>query len=256
MTEKQGSTPAVLYARFSPRIDADECESCAIQLAYCREYCDRKGYQWSDERTFYDNAKSGADRRRPGLEAAIQAMEDGGVLVCRWFNRIARDIRLAYEVEDRILGRGGRIESADGGKSIYEGMSPEDKYMVAIFRAHDVYIRESIAIRTSMGMQRNQRNGRRMTNIANIPYGWQSSPDDDARIIPCHDELRAAYISKELRNRGFNCSEIAKRLNKTRLRSWRYPDGWVRRAVYNLLYRMNLEESRGYPMAIAPRSES
>ena len=37
-------TQAVIYARFSPRPDANECDSVEKQLERCRSYCKAHGY--------------------------------------------------------------------------------------------------------------------------------------------------------------------------------------------------------------------
>ena len=59
-------TQAVIYARFSPRPDAQECDSVAKQRERCRAYCQAHGYDVIAEKHDEDMSGGRADNR-PGL---------------------------------------------------------------------------------------------------------------------------------------------------------------------------------------------
>jgi DNA invertase Pin-like site-specific DNA recombinase len=56
----------VIYARFSPLPDAQECDSVARQRERCRAYCQAHGYDVIAEKHDEDMSGGRADNR-PGL---------------------------------------------------------------------------------------------------------------------------------------------------------------------------------------------
>src|SRR5437870_11135092 len=81
MERSKAVAPAVVYGRFSPRPNAEECDSVEKQLQRCRAYCTSHDYEIVGE--FKDEDLSGgrADNR-PGLQEAIdRACRQRAVLV-------------------------------------------------------------------------------------------------------------------------------------------------------------------------------
>jgi DNA invertase Pin-like site-specific DNA recombinase len=72
---------AVLYARFSPRPNPDECDSVDKQLERCRAYCEGHGYTVVAQ--YHDKDLSGerADNR-PGLQKAVTAACERKAVLC------------------------------------------------------------------------------------------------------------------------------------------------------------------------------
>jgi hypothetical protein len=63
-------------------------------------------------------------------------------------------------------------------------------------------------------MKRHQDNGRRMSSIKSLPYGWQIDPDDSKRMIPHLEERLALDYISELIECGIGNREIAREMNK------------------------------------------
>ena len=82
----------ILYARFSPRPLASECESVESQLAELRAYCVQHGHEVVGE--FSDKALSGGSDwdTRPGMLDAANACTRGMVFLVRSYDRLFRDI--------------------------------------------------------------------------------------------------------------------------------------------------------------------
>lgn len=103
-------TRAVIYVRQS--IARDESVSLELQETACREHCKRHGYTVTQ--VLADPGISGRTWQRPGVKAALQAIESKQadvVVLWRW-SRLSRS-RLDWAVAvDRIESAGGRIESA------------------------------------------------------------------------------------------------------------------------------------------------
>lgn len=244
MAKSNLTKTAVLYARFSPRIDAADCESIARQFDRCREYCRIVGHVVDESRVFFDEGKSGADADRPGLWAAVESLAKDEVLVVRWFSRLARDSYLMHTIERDVLKAGASIESADGEGTIEVSMTPEQRLIIHVLRGMDQYQRELIGIRTSLGMLRNQRNGRRQGRVDNTPWGWKTDPNDSARMVPCNEEQEAMDLAYEWHENGtFNYGEIASKLNKIPIPA-RGGREWNRNSVRQLLLRRLKERER------------
>jgi len=95
----------VLYARFSPRRNADESESIEAQFDFCRKWCEENNVEIVGE--FADRALSGGDEERPELWAAIEALERSYVLVVYRLDRLARSVYLSdimAEYERKVIG--------------------------------------------------------------------------------------------------------------------------------------------------------
>ena len=56
-------TQAVIYARFSPRPDAQDCDSVEKQRDRCRSYCKAHGYDVIAEKDDEDMSGGRADNR-------------------------------------------------------------------------------------------------------------------------------------------------------------------------------------------------
>ena len=124
---------AILYARFSPRKNADECDSVDRQLTALHEYCDEKGIEVMAE--FSDEALSGADYDRPGLWDAVAALKRGWILLCRDYQRLARDTTLAMVIEQKIKARGCSLMSMENGDLVDRHEYPSMKLMRTIIQA-------------------------------------------------------------------------------------------------------------------------
>lgn len=226
-------TRAIIYARFSPRVDAADCESIEKQVAICRQWCDE--HQYDVAGVFEDPDISGAEKDRPKLWEAIAALKKGDVLVVRWFSRLARDVFLSIYIEQEVLRVGATIESASGEGSITDAMTAEQRLMVNVLRSFDAYQREIIGIRTSLGMRRNQRNGQRQGHEGKVPYGYRLDPADNTRMLPASDERRAMKWAALLKQSGLGVTAIADRLNDAGIT--RRGKGWTRQSAFTLLRR-------------------
>src|SRR5713101_5677969 len=82
-------TPAIIYARYSPRPNAGESMSIETQLDRCRAYCKGNDYPVTAE---YKEPNVSGDALRPELQKAIQHSQRlRAVLVVSKLDRAARD---------------------------------------------------------------------------------------------------------------------------------------------------------------------
>ena len=168
---------AIIYARFSPRKNAELCESIETQTEACKDWCQKNGYEVMG--LFDDQALSGAEEDRPGLWAAVDALHNGWTLVVYKLDRLARDLYLSWLIEKAAERAGAAIISLAGEGT--QDNSPENELVRRILQAVSVWERKVIAARTSAAMLRHQRAGRRMSD--RCPYGWMKNPDDPAFLV-------------------------------------------------------------------------
>jgi len=193
---------AIVYARFSPRPDAPECESVDKQIWDCRRWAKKNGYEIIEEHS--DKALSGSDAERPGLWDAIYGIKRGMTLLIRTWDRLARDSYLGEMIQMEVAKKGATIVAIEQSESSRD--NPESKLIRTILLALAEYQRQITRARTRAAMRRHQAEGRRMSDL--VPYGWKRDPDNDARIIHDDDEQKAIKRIMELKAEKLSLRKI------------------------------------------------
>jgi DNA invertase Pin-like site-specific DNA recombinase len=233
---------AVIYARFSPRRNSDQCESIEAQTTLCRKWCEEKRIPIRSEHS--DAAVSGKAEydRRPGLWDAIKALHPGDALVVYKLDRLARDVCLSFVVERDVKRRKAQIVSVSG-EGTWGDDSDEQTLMRSMLQVFAEYERKVIAARTSAAMKQHQANGRRMSS--KTPFGYRLDPNDASRIVV--DEGEQACIKRigELRTQGRSLRGIVELLTEE---GWK-PRGkrWARNFVWVLTKRFGFEKGPESP---------
>lgn len=180
---------AVIYTRFSPRKNADESESCEIQLAFCEQHCAKLGLDVAS--VVHDPDASGADEFREKLWSAIDSLRKGWVLVVYKRDRLARNVYLAEQINRTVERKGASISAVSGDIS---GDSPEIRMIRQVLASVAEYERKIIAMRTSHAMRHHQANGRRMSS--QCPYGWKDGPEGKMIQIPLEQSIVAEICAR------------------------------------------------------------
>ena len=212
----------VIYSRFSPRKNAETCESCETQIAMCEQYAHGKG--WEIVQTFADKDVSGADELRPLLWQAVDALRKGDVLLCWKRDRLARDLYLMCAIRRAVKKHGGIIHTVEQGEM---GTEPEDVFRDQIIDAVAELERKLISARTRAAMLQHQREGRRMSH--DLPYGWIVDPNDSKRMIEDESQEKTIAEILSMREDGKSYGAIAKYLNKnggTKATPWTSAGVW------------------------------
>ena len=184
---------AVIYARFSPRKNAEQCESIEAQIEFCREYCQKNNIEVVEQ--FSDRALSGGDEDRPGLWNAIDCLKKNYLLVVYKLDRLARSVYLSYIIENAVKTQHKAAIVSISGEGTWSD-TDEDQMVRGILRVLDEYNRKVIASRTKAAMLRHQRNGRRMSH--NLPYGMMIDPNNPARMVENLDEQKIIDVIMDL----------------------------------------------------------
>lgn len=201
---------AILYARFSPRPNSEECTSCQRQLEDLRAYCEENDLEVAGE--FHDDALSGSDdmSRRPGLMDASVACKRGYVLLVRSHDRLFRDLAKAVVFRSRLEAKGVEIRSAT--EPAANGDDPTSKLLRNLFSAIAEYQRETIRARTKARIRQRQAALKPVSKIP--PYGWQISRKGDRLEEVPTEQLVIDRICREY-DAGLGYRQIARMLNHT-----------------------------------------
>jgi len=217
---------AIIYTRFSPRPAKDgdaeriaaneDAESIQLQIEVCQRYALMKGLLVSE--TIKDPETSA--RKTPLFEREggwrLKNLPRGTHIVAMKLARLFRSAVDGLQTLEYFDSRGIVVHFADEGGVSLSTNTAKGKLVTTMLLAVAEYEPGETAERTSKGMKHRQANGQRMTSAGSIPFGQMVDPDDDARIIPCPDELEAIDRAKWLRSNGTSLREIAKDIGPIR----------------------------------------
>lgn len=200
---------AILYARFSPRPNAAECESCDHQLADLRAYAQANGFEVVGE--YRDDATSGADdvEDRIGLFDALAACKRGMALLIRSWDRLFRVSEKGSTLVAQLRARGVEVRSISQAGS---GDPMINKLLEYMFMWLAEFERETVRSRTRAAMRRHQANGRRMSD--RVPFGYRRRADQPSMLEKDGDEQKLIRMMCALWNRGMNLRKICRHLEK------------------------------------------
>jgi site-specific DNA recombinase len=204
-------TRAILYARFSPRPDADTTESVVNQLKELRARAEREGWTVAESDCFCDEDASGSDWERPGLWSAVRAVKPGDVFLAYSQDRIARDTTIQSFVLHQILSRGGEIHTIENGS--VRGDDPVSKFIATMFGAFAELQRSLINLRSRKAHKRKLREGRFRGKREGLPYGHRWVDFAEGKVEEDPDEQANIQLIFELHRAGMNRGQIADELN-------------------------------------------
>ncbi len=242
----QDKTKGILYARFSPRRNEDDCESIEAQFDFCRKWCEQNNVEIVGE--FADRALSGADEERPELWAAIEALERNYMLVVYRLDRLARSVYLSDIIERTIKRKKASFLSISGEGTWSD--SDEDWLVRKILQTLAEYERKVIGARTKAAMLRHQANGRLMGSIPR--YGFMIDPENSRRIVKNPYEQVVINQIKRLHEKGLSLRQIAAELTNLKykprkvLRTFKgkpvsVKGNWGPQIIYMVLKRLSAE---------------
>ena len=216
---------AILYTRFSPRPNADECDSCEKQEERCRVYCQNHGLDVVD--CFSDKEVSGGILDRPELSKAIIALRSGMVLVVDRNDRLARDMLVSLTIRYQVDRRDATLEYADGSP---DDSTPEGELFQNILAAFAAYERGRIRARLRGWAAKKQERGEWM---GRPPIGWMLDPEDSTQLVENETEKQAIIRICEMKldghPSGYIASVLSDEFGLCRGRPW--SDRTIRRLI-------------------------
>lgn len=229
---------AIIYTRFSPRRDADKCESLDTQFEMCEFHC--KLHDMTVIGNYEDKALSGKEAsNRPGLQNAIgHAIRTKATLVCYSLDRLARDTRDALTLAERL--EKGKADLCFI-KEAVDTKTPIGKCFFTIVAAMAELERNKISQRTSDAMKRHQNTGRRMTSKGKLPYGQRIDPNDDTRVVPDAYEKKVIAQIMWMRKDGWDGVEEARGLTYRQIAAELTENGYIPRRTTRIFQDKRIE---------------
>ncbi len=197
------TSKAVIYARFSPRRNAEDCASCEKQIDLATKYC--VIHKLNVLAMFQDDGLSGATADdRPGLQSALELVKkERAMLVVYSVDRFSRSVKDAVTMMEELK------KAKAGFCSVSENFDSTTAMGIFLFQIVAIFAemnRRQISERTADAMIHHQANGRRMSHL--LPYGWKADPDDPARMLPDENELEIIEQAVDLHKSGLSYRKI------------------------------------------------
>lgn len=175
------SKRAVLYARVSGDDTASESRNLAGQLAMCREYAEKQGWEVVAELHEDDRGASGVSLDLPQLNRVLEMARLGAfdVLVVRELDRLSRSLAKQLLVEEELRRAGVQISYVLGEyPDTLEGTLGKH-----IRAAIAEYERLKIRERTVRAKRLKVQSGKVLLHGNRAPYGYRASEDGNALVI-------------------------------------------------------------------------
>jgi len=194
------------YLRCSTEDQADSKNGLHAQADACSKWATAHGE--SVRGTFSDEGISGAAgiEKRPGLMAAINALESGDVLLVAKRDRLGRDPLVVAMIEATVARRKARIVSSAGEGT--EGDDPSQVLMRRMVDAFSEYERLIIKARTKAALGAKKARGER---TGGIPFGF-SLANDGKNLIENPAEQGIINEARTMKAAGLSLRGIAQTL--------------------------------------------
>lgn len=201
------------------RVSTDEQANSGLGIEAQRAAIEKAVGQ--SDAVFCDEGYSGSNPKRPGLLAALEALESGDVLVVAKRDRLSRDVYLAAWLEKEAKRRGARIVSAAGEGT--ENDDPASVLMRTLIDAFAEYEKNLIGARTSAALAAKKARGEKTGG--DIPFGFNLA-SDGRHLTPDASEQEAVAIIAELKRRGYTLRQIGAELEARGVRTKNGKTAW------------------------------
>ena len=193
-------TPAIGYIRVSTSMQADTGHSLAAQSRHIEQYCDL--YDLDLVGIEADEGISGKTLERPGLQAALEQLEEGaaGLLVVVKLDRLTRSVRdLGVLLETYFTD--GAYDLASVSEKI-DTTTASGRLTLNILTSVAQWEREIISERISTAMQHMKAEGKR---TGYIPFGMQLA-DDGVHLVDHPPNNASSTSSTPSARRACRCA--------------------------------------------------
>jgi DNA invertase Pin-like site-specific DNA recombinase len=212
------------YARLSK---AEDGHGLAVQRRAIEDYCDRRGYVLVGIEED-DGASGRSTRKRPGLERALEACENGcGGIVATRVDRLARSSLDFHRVVERVQKSGATIVFSE--QESFSLDTPEGRMLVAVLASFAAFEADMVSARTRAALDHVRAVGSRSGRPIGNPSFTPVPPEVVARILT-------------LRAEGRSYSGIAQVLNLEGTPTAQGGRAWYPKTVANIVRRHGAEQ--------------
>lgn len=219
------------YIRVSTEEQCREGVSLDAQKAKIEAYCGLHGLDLIA--IIEDAGISGKTiSKRPGIQEVIARLQDGeasGLVVVK-LDRLSRSTRDILDFVDRTEKNGWELHSIN--EKLDTG-SAAGRFTVTILSALAQMESEQIGERTKAALDHKRTNG---DYLGAPPYGFEAKENSAGKkaLVPVPAEQKVLARIASLRDDGLTLEQIAKNLNRSRIRTKRGKK-WARGTVHSVL---------------------
>jgi len=216
------------YVRVSTEGQAVDGVSMDAQESKIRAWADLNGAE--EVVMFRDEGVSGkrADNR-PGLQAALDAVGKGDVLVCYSLSRLSRSTRDTLALSDLLATKDADLVSLS---EKIDTTSASGKMVFRLLAVLSEFERDQVSERTRMALAHKRRNGEKTGG--DVPYGFRL---DNGRLVEDPAEQKAIGLIRKLHAGGASLREIAARLEAAGYRTKTGRTHWHPQTVQQIIDR-------------------
>lgn len=193
------------YVRVSTADQAREGVSLKAQREAIKRWAHGNGYRVGN--IFQDAGLSAKTTDRPGLQAALKALQPGQALVVYSLSRMSRSTKDAISIADELSKRGCDLVSIT--ESI-DTTSAMGKLFFTMIAAMGQMERELVGERTRAALDHKRRQGEVVSR--HCPYGFRRDPSNPKRLSPVASEIKALRWMSQWRGTGLSLRKIARKL--------------------------------------------
>jgi len=193
---------AIGYVRVSTALQAEDGVSLDAQAAKIRAWAVLNG---AEAVIFSDEGLSGkrADNR-PGLQAALSAVQKGDALLVYSLSRLSRSTRDTLTLADALAKKDADLVSLS---EKIDTTSAAGRMVFRMLAVLSEFERDQIADRTRFALAHKRANGEKTGG--DVPYGYRVRK---GKLIPHAGERRAIGMIVDLRAQGLSLRAIGARL--------------------------------------------
>lgn len=228
-------TECIGYIRVSTEDQADSGLSLENQKARIPAYAASQG--WELHAIYEDAGISAKTLDRPGLRAALKALQPGRVLVALKLDRFTRSVPDLYELDALVADRGGEWASIS---EHIDTTTATGRMMRTFIATIAEWERGIIAERTVAALGEKKRRGER---LGTTPLGYKTIAGADGALIVVEDagEMATVNIARGLHAAGRSLRQIAAALAEAGHKTKR-GGAWSQSNVARLLQPRYLEQ--------------
>lgn len=183
----------VLYVRVSTQEQAREGYSIGEQVERLKKYCEAMG--WIVVEIFIDPGYSGGDTNRPGLNAMIKKIKEGGIdkVVVYKLDRLSRSQKdTLFLIEDVFLKNNTDFVSMNEN---FDTSTPFGRAMIGILAVFAQLEREQIKERMNMGKEARAKEGKWGGGPA-VPIGYDYDVPNDLLLVNDYEAMQVRELDR------------------------------------------------------------
>ena len=189
-----------------------------------------KGAVGEPDAVYRDEGISGTKADRPGLLAALAALDAGDSLIVAKRDRLARDVYLSAWIEKECKRRGATVQSAAGEGT--ENDDPASMLMRHMIDAFAEFERHQIAARLAGGRAQARKRGRKLGG--DVPFGYRLD-SDEKHLVENADEQEAIRLIHQLREEGESLRDIGNELRRRGVLTRRGKANWHPQTIKQII---------------------